>query len=89
MRLRLLPFLAFLTFLALQLAGCGDVENVIDCNDICEDAEDCFGEDFDRSDCIDACEDQPDSEIDECDACLDSEGMGCAECTLQCAPLGF
>lgn len=75
--------------LALGLTACGEVEEFIDCRDICTDYEACAGDGYDVSECVDRCEDQPQGEIDECDACLDSEGMTCSDCSLACAPLAF
>ncbi|MCB9709128.1 MAG: hypothetical protein H6714_10105 [Myxococcales bacterium] len=72
---------------AASLGACADeVEEAIDCNDICTTIEDCGNEDFDVDDCVDHCEDQPNDEIDTCDSCLDDNDT-CTECTADCAPL--
>ncbi|MCU0676260.1 MAG: hypothetical protein MUE69_26150 [Myxococcota bacterium] len=75
-------------FLSLSLAGCSAVEERLDCRDICTDYDACLG-DLDVQDCIDACEDQNHRDIDDCDACLDSEGMGCVSCAAECADLAI
>lgn len=75
--------------LAFGLAACGEVEEFVDCADICGDYEDCLGDDFDRSECIDRCEEQPQNQIDTCDACLDGDGDQCIDCTAACAPLAI
>ncbi len=78
------------SFFALCLAfgGCSAVEERLDCRDICTDYDACLG-DVDVQDCVDACEDQNHRDIDDCDACLDSEGMGCIDCSIECADLAF
>ena len=75
--------------LCLPLVACGEVEEAIDCRDICNEYEGCFGDEFDQTDCFDACEDQPESEIDTCDACLDGDGDTCVDCSAACAPLAI
>jgi hypothetical protein len=68
--------------------GCnGPVERTIDCNDICGDYDECFSGEIDRSECVDHCNNQPAGQIDECDACLDSEDMGCFDCAAECVVL--
>ncbi len=70
------------------LAACGGtVEDAIDCGDICDEVDACLPEDIDMVECQAACQGEPESEIEECDACLDSEGMSCGDCLAACAPL--
>jgi len=80
---------AFTFSILLGVAGCGEVEERIDCRDICTDYEACAGDEFDVMDCVDQCEDEPHSQIDDCDACLDSDGVECGECIPYCAPLAI
>lgn len=68
------------TALLLLRSGCGEVEAKIDCHDICTDYEACVGDDaWDYDECVNKCEEEPNSEIDTCDVCLDSEAMGCGD----------
>ena len=76
-----------LAFLPLTLAGCqGDI---IDCQDICTDVEDCIGDQFDVADCRGSCREQSHNAINECDACLDDTPDSCGQCLAECAPLGL
>lgn len=72
---------------AASLNACADdVEEVVDCTDICETVEDCGNENFDVTECVNSCEEQPQEEIDTCDACLDDNDT-CSECLIECGPL--
>ncbi len=72
--------------LALGVAGCDEAEQAVDCADICMEADDCL-DDFDSTECLDRCEDQPQSEVDACDMCLDDSETECSTCGASCAPL--
>lgn len=80
--------LASFFVLSLAITGCSAVEERLDCRDICTDYDDCLG-DVDVGNCVDSCEDQNHRDIDDCDACLDSDGMGCVDCAIECADLAF
>jgi hypothetical protein len=74
---------------ALALCSCdGPAEKSLDCATICDSAEKCVGDDFDRSECTDQCiDDASQDAADECQQCLSSEDS-CAEeakCTLACS----
>ena len=75
---------AFALTLGLVTVGCGEVEELVDCADICESYDDCLDGRVDRSDCIDRCEESG-SGIDACDACLDSEDNSCLDCSIECS----
>lgn len=74
--------------LALSLAGCGALEERLDCNDICGDYDSCLPA-IDVEECVERCEDQDHADIDDCDACLDSEGATCGDCAAECADLAL
>lgn len=63
--------------------GCGEAEELIDCQEICENKQDCVDSDYDVSACRDNCEDRSDEDeafrdaAHQCEACLDNKA--CAE----------
>jgi len=69
------------------LAGCGEVEEELDCADICDEFDDCLdGFDVDETSCWDSCEDNnTQAEIESCEDCVDSTGNACVDCSVQCA----
>jgi len=82
----LIPFGLFLAF------GCDaadEIEAEIDCNSVCSRYSDCFNEDYDISECQDRCEDSIDrgdlaqSDLDECENCIDDRS--CTDATFSCA----
>jgi hypothetical protein len=64
------------------LGGCGEVEEHIDCFQICDRYEECWDEGYDVSACTDECETNADTEdgyeekASACEDCLD--GRSCA-----------
>jgi hypothetical protein len=77
---------------ALSFAACGveqEIENEIDCQEICQRYSDCFDADYEVSACQDRCESDVDSgeltfdEVDACSDCIDDRS--CASGTLSCA----
>lgn len=77
-------------FVSAFALGCSNVEDIIECTDVCESYDGCVAEDVDVTECIDACEsygDVSDANRDQivlCDDCLDT--MGCsADCNAQCS----
>jgi hypothetical protein len=78
-----------LAFIASSMGGCdGAAEKRIDCIGICNEAEDCVGGDFDKSECKEQCnEDAEQDDVDRCEDCLKDQDS-CSEqlkCTAECA----
>jgi hypothetical protein len=76
--------------MSLSMLGCDDgpVRKAINCNRICEDFDDCFGNDVDNSECKDSCKDDVTAkDAQECAECL--RGDSCTDCSLECAPVGI
>ena len=76
---------------ALSFAACGvddEIENEIDCQNICQRYSDCFDADYDVSSCQNSCENGVDrgdltfDEVDDCSDCIDDRS--CASGTLSC-----
>ena len=63
--------------------SCGEVDDFLDCANICDRYDECLDDRLDRNDCIDRCQDSG-SDLDACDECLDDDGS-CFECSLSCA----
>lgn len=84
-----------LGFSSALLNGCDEVEELLDCRQICESQEECVSDEYDVGACVDRCEsrsDQDDNYRDSarlCEACI--EDRACAEqqtdCTQYCAPV--
>lgn len=81
-RLMLVAALSALSLTAFSL-GCGEAEELIDCQAICENKKDCVDRDYDVTACRDECEDRSDEDesfrdaAHQCEACLDNRA--CAE----------
>jgi hypothetical protein len=76
--------------LALGMLGCDDgpVRKAVNCNRICEEVDECFGDDIDSSECKDSCNDDVDTDAaQECAECL--RGDTCRECSVECAEVGI
>ena len=67
--------------------GCGELEELADCHNICDDYQDCADSNYDVSKCRSDCETRSDSDTDfktdvaACSACVD--GKSCSE-KLKC-----
>lgn len=84
--------------IVLSVGACGDVEeeirNTIDCAQVCDQWNDCFGDtdevDVDITECTDTCEDRADADqafedaIDDCEDCLDDAANECTSCWSLC-----
>lgn len=76
--------------LSLSMAGCDDgpVRKAINCNRICEDFDECLGDDINEGECKDNCRDDVDTDnAQECAECL--RGDSCRDCSVECAPVGI
>ena len=68
--------------------GCGELDELADCQDICDDYQDCADSKYDVSKCRSDCESRSDkdedfkSEVNTCSACTD--GKSCSE-KLKCS----
>jgi hypothetical protein len=68
--------------------GCGRVENLVDCFQICEAYENCFDASYDVSACTDRCKDQANNDrayyerAQACETCIDNRD--CAAITVNC-----
>jgi hypothetical protein len=77
------------TFGFLTLAGCDDISEALDCDQMCEKMQSCIDGDIDVRDCAERCEDRVDDsklaeKLDACTDCLD-EGVSCREVAAECA----
>jgi hypothetical protein len=84
----------FLLAFGATFAGCSDdVQDVIDCIDVCDRYKDCVDDDFDVDDCVDRCEDAADDSdawrdrLRDCSDCIDDRSCASATfvCSLECA----
>lgn len=74
-------------FLALGLAGCSNVDNVVDCKRVCDKYKSCYDDKYDTSACYDRCRaSSKDSAFEQtvadCHACID--GKSCTMATFSC-----
>lgn len=73
----------FSAFVGIVSVGCGEAEELADCQSICAKKQECVDSEYDVSNCRSDCESQSDSDEDyrqeanECEACLD--GKSCTE----------
>ncbi len=80
---KLLVAVLFSTFTGILAVGCGEAEELADCQAICEKKQECVDGEYDVSACRSDCESKSDSDEDyrqeanECEACLD--GKSCTE----------
>ncbi len=71
------------------LVGCSEVDEAIDCNQICNRYKDCFDANYDVSACASRCESNADNvanyadKVDACENCIDDRS--CASATFGCA----
>lgn len=77
-------------FAILLAVGCGsEVEDRLNCGDVCNRYQDCFDEDYDVDACIDRCTNEADEDtdfsrkVDACETCIDDRA--CSEATFACA----
>ena len=67
-------------------AGCGEVDELLDCRNACSEFNDCLATDIDVTSCTDMCEDNTTHErADICDECVDANDNACASCQAECA----
>jgi hypothetical protein len=79
--------------LALTIYSCdGPAEEAIDCERICDEADECISGDFDEAECRQECrEDADQDDADTCEACL-KDADSCGEnttCAAACAGVGL
>jgi hypothetical protein len=70
--------------------GCSEVDEAIDCDQMCNRIEECFDADLDVRDCAERCEDRVENDaladkLDACTDCLDRDEHSCAEAEEACA----
>jgi hypothetical protein len=81
--------LATVIFVFVLVGGCTRVDNAVDCYVVCDDYEDCFDSDYDRSACYERCraqstlDDNHAQRVDACRACI--HDRSCREQTFSCA----
>lgn len=74
--------------LGLSAVGCDEIDNTIDCAQVCSAYADCFDSSFDVDRCTDRCEDEADRDedfedaLESCESCI--EGQSCGEATFMC-----
>ena len=83
MRSKLIVAALFSIFTGVIAAGCGEAEELADCQAICDKKQECVDGEYDVDACRNDCEAKSDSdeeyrqEANECEACLD--GKACTE----------
>lgn len=82
-------FIACVAFalVTVPFVACDDVENLVDCQNICDKYADCFDPDADVEECRNRCEENSDSEdyaneVDLCEECIDDKT--CTESAVEC-----
>ncbi|HEX6271583.1 MAG TPA: hypothetical protein VFZ53_01015 [Polyangiaceae bacterium] len=86
---RTLSVFAVVAFGLLPLAGCDDINEALDCDQMCEKMQSCVDDDIDVHDCAERCEDRVEDnelaeKLDACTDCLD-EGVSCREVAADCS----
>jgi hypothetical protein len=88
-----LGFVSLFTLLVASAAtgaGCSDVENAYNCDQICDRYKDCFDATYDASGCQSRCEDKAEDagfadKAESCEACLDDRSCtGSFACVDEC-----
>ena len=83
MHRKLIVAALFSVFTGVLASGCGEAEELIDCQMICDKQRECVDSEYDVDACRDECETKSDADEDfrqeanECEACLD--GKSCTE----------
>ena len=87
MRIKSFLFAGFVAVAA--WAGCGAVQNAVDCNGICNRYKTCFDANYDVGKCESNCRDNANSNkdymnnVEACNSCIDDKS--CASATFNCA----
>lgn len=68
----------------LGLFACGEVDQAIDCAQICDEVQECTFYDVDESECRDRCDENTDRATDRCEDCITMRDA-CTECAVECA----
>jgi hypothetical protein len=81
--------LVLVTFAFSTTAGCDNVAEAIDCDQMCDKMKSCIDDDIDVRDCAERCEDKVDDssladKLDACTDCLD-HGVSCREMASECS----
>ncbi|MEO6954860.1 MAG: hypothetical protein ABI321_23875 [Polyangia bacterium] len=86
---RVLPTLMFTLVASLGslLAGCGNIDNAVDCNAICDKYKSCYDSNYDTSACYDRCrsnskDDKFEKSVSDCHDCIGDKS--CAGATFTC-----
>jgi hypothetical protein len=87
--LRALSVFALAASGLLVSAGCSEVNEALDCNDMCEEMKRCIDGDIDVHDCAERCEDKVEDsaladKVDACTDCLEND-YSCSEVVDHCA----
>jgi len=77
----------------LGLAGCGKIDNIIDCHSICSRYQTCFDSTYDVGACEGRCKNMSAADgnyqrvVDECNACISDRDCSAAtfHCSAQCS----
>lgn len=86
--MRMNSFVALLLFVCLG-HGCAEIDESVDCNDVCNRYQSCYDSSYDTAACRDRCETLVDAEggdpraANECDTCMDDRS--CASAVFSCA----
>jgi hypothetical protein len=85
--LSLLALTAFPLFIS--TAGCSEIGEAIDCDQMCEKMKNCLDDDLNVRKCAEKCEDRVDdnalaNKLDACTDCLD-HGVSCSEVADECS----
>ena len=80
---------AFTAFALLATAGCSEIGEAIDCDQMCNKMHDCIDSEIDVHECAESCEDRVDEsplaeKLDACTDCMD-RGYSCNEIVDECS----
>ena len=86
---RTLGLFAFITFGLVTTAGCSEISEALDCDQMCDKMKTCLDDDIDVHDCAERCEDRVDEntladKLDACTDCLD-QGVSCKDVSDDCS----
>jgi hypothetical protein len=79
-----------LTFTLLTtLGGCSEINEAIDCDELCDTMENCIDSNIDVHDCAERCEDRVEDnaladKLDACTDCLEDRDVSCSEMADEC-----
>jgi len=84
-----LGLFAFTSFVLLSATGCSEINEALDCDQMCDKMKLCLDDDIDVHDCAERCEDRVDEssladKLDRCTDCLD-QGVSCKDVSDDCS----